>query len=193
MTAITKQDILKQYFGYDSFRDGQAFLVDSILDGKDVVGVMPTGAGKSICFQVPAMMFEGITLVISPLISLMKDQVNTLNQVGIKAAYLNSSLTSSQYNKVLQNARDGEYKLIYVAPERLLSEEFLEFAQSSTISLFYHRRSPLYFPVGTGFSSKLFKDYRLSESITISSSGVSFYSNGYRSGSRRYCIQLETY
>lgn len=136
MTAKTKQDILKQYFGYDSFREGQAFLVDSILAGKDVVGVMPTGAGKSICFQVPAMIFEGITLVISPLISLMKDQVNTLNQVGIKAAYLNSSLTGSQYNQVLQEARDGEYKLIYVAPERLLSEEFLDFAQKSNISLF---------------------------------------------------------
>jgi ATP-dependent DNA helicase RecQ len=136
VTSKSKQDILKQYFGYDSFREGQAFLVDSILARKDVVGVMPTGAGKSICFQVPAMMFEGITLVISPLISLMKDQVNALTQVGIKAAYLNSSLSLNQYHRVLQNARDGEYKLIYVAPERLLTEEFLDFAQNSNISMF---------------------------------------------------------
>ncbi|MBN7772319.1 DNA helicase RecQ [Clostridium aminobutyricum] len=136
MTYKSKQEILKQYFGYDSFREGQAFLVDSILAGKDVVGVMPTGAGKSICFQVPSMMFEGITLVISPLISLMKDQVNALTQAGIKAAYLNSSLTLNQYHRVLQNARNGEYKLLYVAPERLLTEEFLDFAQNSNIAMF---------------------------------------------------------
>ena len=136
MTYKSKQEILKRYFGYDSFREGQAFLVDSILAGKDVVGVMPTGAGKSICFQVPAMMFEGITLVISPLISLMKDQVSALTQAGIKAAYLNSSLTINQYHRVMQNARNGEYKLIYVAPERLLTEDFLDFAQNSNISMF---------------------------------------------------------
>lgn len=136
MARQSKEEILKQYFGYDGFREGQAFLVDTILERKDVVGVMPTGAGKSICFQVPAMIFEGITLVISPLISLMKDQVNALTQVGIKAAYLNSSLTAIQFRKVLDHAKNGEYKLIYVAPERLLTEEFLEFAQNSNISMF---------------------------------------------------------
>lgn len=130
-----KQTVLKQYFGYESFRDGQEWLIDHILAGKDVVGVMPTGAGKSICFQVPAMLFHGITLVISPLISLMKDQVNALTQAGIKAAYLNSSLTGAQYDTALSLAQNGVYKIIYVAPERLLANEFLLFAQNAEISM----------------------------------------------------------
>ena len=94
---MTKQEVLQQYFGYESFREGQESLVDGILSGRDVFAVMPTGAGKSICYQVPALMFSGITLVISPLISLMKDQVQALNQAGVHAAYLNSSLTAAQY------------------------------------------------------------------------------------------------
>lgn len=92
-------EILKKYFGYESFREGQQELIDNILKHRDVLGIMPTGAGKSICYQVPAVMLEGITLVISPLISLMKDQVGTLNQAGIRAAYLNSSLSYAQYRK----------------------------------------------------------------------------------------------
>ena len=98
---MDKNQILKQYFGYDSFRDGQELLIDSILRGQDVLGIMPTGAGKSICYQVPALMMKGITLVISPLISLMKDQVGALNSVGVHAEYLNSSLTQGQYRKAL--------------------------------------------------------------------------------------------
>ncbi len=94
---MTQYEILKQYFGYDTFRDGQDVLINSILEGRDVLGVMPTGAGKSLCYQIPALMMDGITLVISPLISLMKDQVSNLNQVGILAAYINSSLTAAQY------------------------------------------------------------------------------------------------
>jgi len=130
-----KKSVLKQYFGYDYFREGQEHLIDSILSGCDVVGVMPTGAGKSICFQVPAMLFDGITLVISPLISLMKDQVNALTQAGIKAAFINSSLTEKQVHMALGNARDGTYKLIYIAPERLGTIEFLDFALSANISM----------------------------------------------------------
>ena len=114
-----KLEVLKQYFGYDHFREGQEQLIDSIMGGRDAVGVMPTGAGKSICFQVPAMLFGGITLVISPLISLMKDQVNALTQAGIRAAYINSSLTEKQITIALNNARKGVYKIIYIAPERL--------------------------------------------------------------------------
>lgn len=133
--STNKTSILKKYFGYDSFREGQEFLIDAMLEGHDVLGVMPTGAGKSICFQVPAMLLEGITIVISPLISLMKDQVNALIQSGIKSAYLNSSLSATQYTSVLDNALKGEYKIIYVAPERLLSQDFLEFAQLVKISM----------------------------------------------------------
>ena len=118
---MEKQKLLKQYFGYDSFREGQEYLIDSILEGKDVLGIMPTGAGKSLCYQIPALMLEGITLVISPLISLMKDQVEGLNQAGIHAAYLNSSLTMGQYRKALSYAKEGRYPIIYVAPERLVT------------------------------------------------------------------------
>lgn len=126
---------LKKYFGYDSFRSGQQELIEHILQGQDVLGIMPTGAGKSICYQLPAMMMEGITLVISPLISLMKDQVGALNQSGIRAAYLNSSLNMNQYRKALQNAREYTYKIIYVAPERLMNEAFLTFAKSVKIDM----------------------------------------------------------
>lgn len=132
---MTKEQVLKKYYGYDSFRDGQTQLIDSILDGQDTFGIMPTGGGKSICFQIPALMMEGITLVISPLISLMKDQVGALNQMGIHAAYLNSSLTYRQYLLALKYAKEGRYKLIYVAPERLTTTEFLDFALHVDISM----------------------------------------------------------
>lgn len=132
---MTQYEILKQYFGYDTFRDGQDVLINSILEGRDVLGVMPTGAGKSLCYQIPALMMDGITLVISPLISLMKDQVSNLNQVGILAAYINSSLTAAQYYKVLDLARAGRYPIIYVAPERLVSEDFLRFALDGQVKI----------------------------------------------------------
>ncbi len=135
-TKIKKaKQVLKQYFGYDDFREGQAKLIEAVLEGRDVLGIMPTGAGKSICFQVPALAAEGITLVISPLISLMKDQVSALNQAGVHAAYLNSSLTQGQYVKALRFAKEGRYKIIYVAPERLTTEGFLDFARNSGIRI----------------------------------------------------------
>ena len=124
------RELLKKYFGYDDFRQGQQALIVSVLNGRDVLGIMPTGAGKSMCFQIPALMMEGITLVISPLISLMKDQVGALNQAGVHAAYLNSSLSMGQYLKALELAREGRYKIIYVAPERLETE-----SESTWISL----------------------------------------------------------
>ena len=132
MTAL---EVLKQYFGYDTFRSGQEPLIADILAGKDVLGIMPTGAGKSLCFQVPALMMSGITLIISPLISLMKDQVNALGQTGVAAAFINSSLNERQIQKALYNAANGAYKLIYAAPERLLSYDFLSFAKSAKISM----------------------------------------------------------
>ena len=132
---MNKLEILKRYFGYDSFRTGQEALVDALLSGRDVLGIMPTGAGKSLCYQVPALMMSGITLVISPLISLMKDQVNALVQQGVSAAYLNRSLTEAQYAKALRNASNGQYKIIYVAPERLESTSFLNMCRSVQISM----------------------------------------------------------
>ena len=130
-----KYDILKTYYGYDTFRDGQEELIDCLLNDQDVCGIMPTGAGKSVCYQVPALLLPHVTLVVSPLISLMKDQVRALNQMGVHAAYLNSSLSWNQYKKALAYAKEGRYKIIYVAPERLLTEDFLDFAASTPISL----------------------------------------------------------
>lgn len=132
---MDKYQVLKKYFGYDSFREGQEVLIDALLKGQDAFGIMPTGAGKSLCYQVPALLMEGITLVVSPLISLMKDQVGTLNQAGIHAAFFNSSLTVGQYHKALEFAKQGRYKIIYVAPERLLLEEFVSFALQVEISM----------------------------------------------------------
>ncbi len=129
-----KYKVLKRYFGYEAFREGQEELIDTLLRKQDVFGIMPTGAGKSLCYQIPALMVSGITLVISPLISLMKDQVAALNQAGVYAAYLNSSLTQGQYFKALDFAKAGKYKIIYVAPERLLTESFLSFALQADIS-----------------------------------------------------------
>ena len=131
---MNAEEILKTYFGYDSFRKGQKELIDSVLSGRDVLAVMPTGAGKSLCYQVPALLLSGITLVISPLISLMQDQVKALNEAGIHAAFINSSLTETQISKALALALRGTYKIIYVAPERLESAEFLRFAMHGQIS-----------------------------------------------------------
>lgn len=132
---MSKEQILKQYFGYIAFREGQEALIDHIVDGDDVLGIMPTGAGKSICFQIPAMLYDGITIVVSPLISLMKDQVQSLIANGIPAAYINSSLSANQTQKAIENARNGKYKIIYVAPERLDVDEFVSFARSANIAM----------------------------------------------------------
>ncbi len=132
---MTKHEVLKKYFGYDTFREGQETLVDAILARQDVLGIMPTGAGKSLCYQVPALLLPGITLVISPLISLMKDQVQALNQAGVHAAFINSSLSEAQIGKALSFAARGQYKIIYVAPERLETENFLRFAYSAAIDM----------------------------------------------------------
>ncbi|PWE84038.1 RecQ family ATP-dependent DNA helicase [Agathobacter rectalis] len=126
---------LKQYFGYDSLRTGQEELINGILAGHDVLGIMPTGAGKSLCYQLQALMLKGITLVISPLISLMSDQVKALNQAGVHAAYINSSLTENQVRMALSYASQGRYKIIYVAPERLNTPRFLDFACNADISM----------------------------------------------------------
>lgn len=132
---MDKYSILKEYFGYSTFRKGQEEIIDNILQGRDILAIMPTGAGKSLCYQVPALMLEGITVVISPLISLMKDQVNALNDSGIKAVYLNSSMPFNEYLQALNLAMQGYFKIVYVAPERLENEGFLNFVNNNPISM----------------------------------------------------------
>ena len=131
----TPEQALKILFGYDSFRAGQKSVIDSILAGRDAFAVMPTGAGKSVCYQIPAVLLPGITLVVSPLISLMQDQVKALNEAGVPAAFINSSLSEKDYNETIRRARQGVYKIIYIAPERLVTEGFLALAKSVPISM----------------------------------------------------------
>ena len=132
---MTPLEALKRYFGYDSFRPGQEEIVSALLAGRDALAIMPTGAGKSLCYQVPALLLPGLTLVISPLISLMQDQVKGLNAAGIHAAFINSSLTETQIARALDLAAEGSYKLVYVAPERLESPVFRSFAAGADISM----------------------------------------------------------
>ncbi|MGN0463410.1 MAG: DNA helicase RecQ [Acutalibacteraceae bacterium] len=134
MRNLDKYGILKEYFGYDGFREGQEQIIDSILGGRDVLAVMPTGAGKSLCFQIPAIMLDGTAIVISPLISLMKDQIYSLKENGIPAAAINSSSDREALQKTYSEAYDGKYKLIYISPERLDSRTFLALASSIKIS-----------------------------------------------------------
>ena len=130
-----KFQVLESVFGYRTFRERQEEIVDALLSKKDVLAIMPTGAGKSLCYQIPALILSGVTLVISPLISLMKDQVNALTAQGVKAAYLNRSLTDAQFDKALSNMAQGSYKIIYVAPERLSAGIFVRVAKQLPISL----------------------------------------------------------
>lgn len=134
MDISAARDALKKYYGHDSFREGQEKIISNLISGRDVLGIMPTGAGKSVCYQIPALLAEGITLVISPLISLMKDQVNSLIQAGIRGAYYNSSLTDGQCRKALANMAAGMYKIIYVAPERLEYDSFINICCGLNIS-----------------------------------------------------------
>ncbi len=134
--TLTKEEVLKKYFGYHSFRPLQAEIIETILAGNDALVLMPTGGGKSLCFQVPAMVLPGLTIVISPLIALMKDQVQALKANGIEAAFVNSSLTGSEQSKIEQDCRDGKLKLLYMAPERLFSNGYLDFIRNLDVTLF---------------------------------------------------------
>jgi ATP-dependent DNA helicase RecQ len=127
--------ILQEYFGYSDFKMGQKGIIDEVLKGRDVLGIMPTGAGKSLCFQIPALALEGTAIVISPLISLMKDQVDTLNEMGIQAAFINSSLSLKEFRDITAKAQNGDYKLLYIAPERLETESFWELLSQLSISI----------------------------------------------------------
>ena len=121
---LKSKEILKKYYGYDSFREGQEKIIQNILEKKDTLGIMPTGGGKSICYQIPALMFNGITIVISPLISLMKDQVDNLNSNGINARYINSTQKLEVSDEIIELCKKGEVKLLYIAPEKLENEFF---------------------------------------------------------------------
>lgn len=134
-TITQAQQVLKHTFGYDNFRDGQAQVITQVMQQKDVLVLMPTGGGKSLCYQIPAMLLPGLTIVVSPLISLMKDQVDALLTYGVNAAYINSSLSSQDMFNVFRGMQDGKYKLIYVAPERLMQLEFIHRLQGLTVSL----------------------------------------------------------
>lgn len=132
---VDKFSILKEYFGHDSFRKGQEELIDNILGGRDVLGIMPTGAGKSVCYQIPAVLMDGLTIVISPLISLMKDQVSALNSAGINAVCINSSLSAEEYRYAFSALYNGMCKILYIAPERLDAPEFVSFASNTKIAM----------------------------------------------------------
>lgn len=131
---IKALDILKKYYGYTSFRKGQEDIINTILKGEDILAIMPTGGGKSICYQIPALILSGITIVISPLISLMKDQVDALKAMGINATFINSSLSSSEFNNIINGIKEDEYKIIYIAPERLDSYEFTNIIRCKNIN-----------------------------------------------------------
>ena len=134
--AMTPIHVLKKYFGYDSFRPLQEEIIQSVLNGQDTLVLMPTGGGKSICFQVPALLLDGLTVVISPLIALMKDQVEALRSNGISAAFLNSSQSVKEQDAVLWQAKVGDIKLLYISPERIFSGHTIPFLQSIGVSLF---------------------------------------------------------
>ena len=132
----TPEAVLKQVFGYSEFRDGQKMVIDAAINGQDSLVLLPTGGGKSVCYQIPALVLEGVTIVISPLISLMQDQVTQLQALGVKAAYINNSLAREEQQQVYQQLHQGLIKLLYVAPEKVLQREFLERLSHLKISLF---------------------------------------------------------
>lgn len=132
-------NILKDYFGYEEFREGQEKLIRGSLEGKDVLGIMPTGGGKSLCYQLPAILMDGITLVISPLISLMKDQADSLNEMGISGTFINSTLDQGEFSQRIREIMENKYKIVYVAPERLNTYIFLNLVKKNYYIYGSHR------------------------------------------------------
>lgn len=183
---MDKYTVLKHHFGYASFRGGQERLIDAVLDGRDVLGIMPTGGGKSLCYQIPALLLPGMTVVVSPLISLMKDQVMALKNAGVAAAYVNSSLTGEQLARVYDNIRRGVYKLLYIAPERLQSDGFSELARRLPIALLAGGRGALHFPVGQRLPAELSADCRFHPRAVHPPRRGGLYRDGDRAGPARH-------
>jgi len=176
------KEILKKYYGYDSFKSGQDDVIGSLLENRDTLAVMPTGAGKSVCYQIPAAVFDGITIVISPLISLMKDQVDVLDNLGLPATFINSSLKASEVRNRLAQAAKGNYKLIYVAPERLETEDFVELLkgidvsflavdEAHCVSQWGHDFRPSYRKIGP-FAENLSKDLLIGAFTATATEGI---------------------
>ena len=153
----TARDILRKTFGFSDFREGQEPVVEKLLAGRSVVAVFPTGAGKSLCYQLPALMFPGLTLVVSPLIALMKDQIDFLTGRGIAAARFDSTLTLDESRAVYRQLREHKLKLLYVSPERLADERFRATIRPQKIALAGHRRSPLHQRMGAQLSARVFE------------------------------------
>ena len=187
---MDKYKVLKEVFGYDTFREGQEGLIDSTLAGRDVLGIMPTGAGKSICFQVPALLFQGITIVVSPLISLMKDQVAALNAAGVHAAFINSSLTEGQYRKAMEFAARGRYKIIYAAPERLMTDSFLALVNQVEISMVAVEEAHCISQ--WGFPSKLPENCRIYSGFAETPCDCRLHGNSYKGSKRGYFVYSGT-
>ena len=175
MTEFTSaRDALRTYFGYDAFRPGQEGIVNAIIQGHDALGVMPTGAGKSICYQIPATLLPGMTIVISPLISLMRDQVDALNDVGIPAAFINTTQSPDEQDLMFAQALSGRIRLLYVAPERLETERFRTFASRVPVAM------------GSGFPLVISWYRRFSEGIAGPSDGCRVHCDRDGTGASRY-------
>ncbi len=180
---------LKEHFGYDGFRPGQETLVRAVLSGRDCLGVMPTGAGKSICYQIPGVVLPGLTLVVSPLVSLMGDQVRALLDAGVRGSYLNSTLTPGQQGTVMRRALTGAYDIMYVAPERLADSRFIDFASQANIPLIAIDEAHCVSQWGQGFAS-LPGNRRIHRRPAEASHCCGAYSNSNRKGSRRHCFAV---
>lgn len=181
-----KRALLKRYFGHAAFRGGQEALIDAILSGRDVLGVMPTGGGKSVCYQLPALLLPGLTVVVSPLISLMKDQVAALTEAGIPAVFLNSSLSFEQLRSTYAKASAGQYKLLYVAPERLETESFLSLTARVPVSLLAVDEAHCISQWGAGFPPKLSENRGVLVRAAAQTRHRRLHGDRHRAGPRRY-------